>query len=145
MSPAAEPAQDLRRLVAAAQVLRPGLAEPAEIDDLLDPGVARRGAEVVRRLAVAGGEVPRAAAAHRVDEVVGDLDALERGRERLGAQDVGLGDLGARRLEVARTRAVAGHRAHAYAAAQQLARQLSPDVARRPRDQPKAVSRSARQ
>ena len=53
-------AQQLGDLVAGAQVLRGVLArraEPAEVDDALDAGVARGLAEVHGRLAVAPGEV----------------------------------------------------------------------------------------
>ncbi len=74
--PVAEPRpQQLGDLVAAAQVLGVLGAEPAEVDHPLDAGVGRRLGEVDRRLAVLGGEV--AAAAHRVHEVVGRLDAFQ--------------------------------------------------------------------
>ena len=61
--------QQLRDLVAAAQVLGVLRAEPAEVDDALDARVRRGLGEVHGGLAVLGGEV--ASGAHRVHEVVG--------------------------------------------------------------------------
>ena len=92
-------AQQLGHLVARAQVLRGRLvAEPAEVDDALDAGVARGLAEVDGRLAVAARRSRRAPApAHRVDQVVGGAAALERRRrspvagDRVALADVDLG------------------------------------------------------
>ena len=60
------------------------LAEPAEIDDLRDARPLGLGGDVLGCSAIELGEV---AGAERVDEVVGDVDALERAAERAG--DVG--------------------------------------------------------
>ena len=79
--------EDGGRLHPAAQVGREVglvLAEPAEIDDLRDARPLGLGGDVLGRSAIELGEVARA---ERVDEVVGDVDALERAADRAG--DVG--------------------------------------------------------
>ena len=70
------------------------LAEAAEVDDPPDPLLPRGAGEVpgagpVLLLEVAGG-------AHRVHKVVGGVDAVQRGGQGLGVQDVPLHDLGPR-------------------------------------------------
>ena len=60
------------------------LAEAAEIDDLRDARPIGLGGDVLGRSAIELGEVARA---ERVDEVVGDVDAVERAADRAG--DVG--------------------------------------------------------
>ncbi len=54
------------------------LAEAAEIDDAPHAGGCRGGGEVRSPAAVALGEVPVRLPAHRVDQVVGDADSLQR-------------------------------------------------------------------
>ena len=75
-------AQHLAGLVPAAQVPRePGLGpEAADVDDAADSGRPRRRPEVAGRVAVLRLEV--GAAPHRVDQVVGGVDARERGLQR---------------------------------------------------------------
>ena len=81
-------AQQLRDLVAAAQVLGVLRAQPAEVDDALHSGARGRLGEVHGGLAILGREVPTAA--HRVDEVVGGADAVERLGQARAGQDVAL-------------------------------------------------------
>ena len=73
-------------------------------------------------LAVALGEV--AVAAHRVHEVVGDVDAVERLLEAVAGEDVALEDLGA--LDRV---ALAGERADLVAGGEQRRDQAAADVA----------------
>jgi hypothetical protein len=56
---------------------------------------------------LAGREVAARASAHRVDQVVGDLDVAARPLEGFGAEHVALVDLEAAPLEVAGARSVA--------------------------------------
>ena len=110
-------AQQLRDLVAAAQVLGVLRAEPAEVDHALDAGARRGLGEVDGGLAVLGGEV--AAAAHRVDEVVGGLGALERLGQARARQHVAL-------ARVALARAAAAEGADVMTAREQLVDELEP-------------------
>ena len=94
--------EQLRRALAAAQVLGAGLvSEPAEIDGPLHSLPLRHLGEVPSRPVLALLEVAAAAAAHRVDEVVGDLHPLARALERSGVEDVAHLDLEAALLQLA--------------------------------------------
>ena len=98
--------EDSRGLVAAAQVLGLGfLAEPAEVDDPLDAFAPRHAGEVAGARALALGEA--AAAGHRVDEVVGDLDSPRRTLEAAGVADVADVELVAGPLQTGCPRAIA--------------------------------------
>lgn len=67
------------------------LTKATEIDDLAYPGGQRCETERPGGHPILLGE--RAARAHRMDEVVGGVDAFESGRDRLGLEDVPLHDL----------------------------------------------------
>ncbi len=84
-------------LVACAQVARArrGLAETTEVDGSLNPLVTRHPGERARGAPLALHEVALAAAAHRVDEVVRDVDVSARSGERGRVEDVALVELGA--------------------------------------------------
>jgi hypothetical protein len=93
--------------VAAAQVARARLPETPEVDharDALPRGHLgeRLGAGVLARR-----EVAARASAHRVYQVVGDLNVAARPLERLGPQHVALVELEAAPLEVAGARPLA--------------------------------------
>ena len=121
-SRACEPrAQQLRDLVAAAQVLGVLGAEPAEVDDAARrPAPAAASAKLTAAWrSLAAKSPPRA---HRVDEVVGGLDALERLGQALAREDVAL-------ARVAPARAAAAEGADACAAGLQFVDQLGADVA----------------
>ena len=75
-------------LVSAAQVPRVGLAETAEIDNAPDALAQGHPGERLGAGVLAGREVAARSSAHRVDQVVGDLDAAARLLERVGAQNV---------------------------------------------------------
>ncbi len=105
------PAEQQSRLVAAAQMLGVGaIAEPPEIDDALDPLRASHPGKALRRGALPGREIPGAAPSHRVDQVVGGVDAAPRPAESVGPQHVALVQIEARALE--RLRAGAAGAAH---------------------------------
>ncbi len=73
--------QDLLHLQAAAEMARRRAVlrgEPAEVDDAPDAGPLRRGDEVLCGGAFVGLEAGARIALHRVDEEVGDVDAVER-------------------------------------------------------------------
>ena len=61
---------------------RRSLAEPAEVDDPPDAGRGRGRGEVARPATIPLGEVAVAAPAHRVNEVISDVDAIEDRFER---------------------------------------------------------------
>ena len=62
------------------------IAEPAEIDDLGDARSLGLGHDVLGHPAI---ELEKAARAERVDEVIGDVDALERPTRRFAVGEVG--------------------------------------------------------
>ena len=103
------------------------------VSTLRDAGLARGLAEVHGRLAVAAGERGVAAAAHRVDQVVRGAAAVERLAQAAAADGVAAADVD--RCGLARARGVAGERAHAAPAAQELLDQESADVAGGARDE----------
>ena len=70
------------------------VAEPAEVDDAPDALVGAFG-EAAGRAPLALHEVAAVAAAHRVDQVVGDVDAAADARERVALEYVALLQLGA--------------------------------------------------
>ena len=86
-------ARMLRDLLAAAQVLGVAALQAAEVDDAPHAGGARGPREGLGARAVALREVA-VAAAHGVHEVVGDVDAVERGASVRSCEDVALDDLG---------------------------------------------------
>ena len=82
------PGEQVLDLAARAQVrgqLLVVAAEPAEVDDLFDAGLGRRGGEVARRLRVLVREVRRV---QRVHQVVRGVHALERAAQGLRVRDV---------------------------------------------------------
>ncbi len=98
-----------------ARCFEPPSRQTAEIDDELDARRLRRGAEVTRTLLVALGErIVRGATTHRVDEVVGDGDALEGRLETFVLEHVGLGDLSAGCLQILRLLGRAGDGANRF-------------------------------
>jgi hypothetical protein len=133
------PAQRLAGLHARDQVLGVGVLrhQAAEVDDAADAGRGGGAGEVLRRHEVEPAEV--AAGGHRMHQVVGDVDAGERGGERLRLQRVAAdqvdrtphGIVAARlqHLEAAR------RGAHAPALAEQPRHQVRADVAAGAEDQ----------
>ncbi len=87
--------EDAPDLVTAAQVGRQGrvvvVAQTAEVDDLLEPGLGGRVPEARRRLSVPLGEA--GAAFHAVHQVVGRPHPVEGRPERGRVGEVGLHDL----------------------------------------------------
>ena len=67
-----------RRATAGAGTVRPSGCRPRQVDDAAHAGRLRRGGDVARRLRLLGDEVRRRA--HRVHQVVDDVDAVERRR-----------------------------------------------------------------
>ena len=123
--------QDVTGFGARAQMFRAGVGgdQPAEVDDAPDARRGRCRPEVARCFAVQCTEA--AACGHRMHQVIGDVDALQRGGERLRLQGVG-GDArhvgpaaGLEHLDVA------GGRADALACGQQARHQVGADVAAR--------------
>ncbi len=123
--------QDVTGFRARAQVFRPGVRgdQPAEIHDAAHPGRGRGRPEIARRFAVQCTEA--AACGHRVHQVIGDVDALQRSCERFWLQGIcGYARhagpaAGLEYLEVA------GGRADAPACGQQARHQVGADVAAR--------------
>ena len=76
--------------MAAAQVPRVRLAETAEVDDAPHALAQGHPGERLRAGALAAREVAARASAHRVDQVVGDLDVAARPVEGAGVEDVAL-------------------------------------------------------
>jgi len=76
-----DPAAEVRRELGFA------VAEAAEVDQLPDAGALRLGCERVGSAKVAILEV---GASERMNQVVGDLDAIERSAHRLGIDRIGL-------------------------------------------------------
>ena len=91
---------------ASAGAASPGFAEAAEVDDPRDALLARHAGEGARRGLLALREVAVAAAAHRVDQVVGDVDARPRAARLSGVERVALVQLvaGSARARRAATR-----------------------------------------
>jgi hypothetical protein len=80
-----------------------------------------------------------AARAHRVDEVVGHLDALEGRLDRVGLQDVSIDNFG-RRSDSRRQDGLPPHQAaHPLPVRFELSPESTSDVARRARDQNHAI------
>ncbi len=77
-------------------------SEAAQIDDLRDPGGSRRLGEVDRGTAVEILEV--SVATHRMDEVVGRVNAFEGAIERGAIEDVAREDLRLRRDSIPQQR-----------------------------------------
>ena len=127
--------QVLGRRVAALEVLGTPVGEAAQVDDLLDAGVGRRGGEVLGALDVALGEVALPPAPHRVHEVVGRLDPLKRLGQRLAAKHVPGHDLAPGRGQVLGLTGLARHRARRLALLGQAQAEPAPDVAGRAGDQ----------
>ena len=122
--------QDLPDLLAGGHVRGELLAlgmDAAEVDDPPHVGVLRGGGEGARTLPVALGEA--ATPAHGVDQVVGDVDPVQRGLQARRILDVGLHHLdlcapGA----VLEPVGVARHRAHPQSGGQQRGDQAPADV-----------------
>ena len=101
-------------------------AQPAQIDDALDPRGLRRLAEAPCRLPVHRFE--RAARAHRVDEVIGRLDPAQGGVETRPFQDVPGDDLGRRPHLPLKNFWTPGQAAHAVSLALERPQEMSADV-----------------
>ena len=131
-------AQRQRGRVAAAQMrgVRP-VAEAAEVDHPLDSLRTHGLGKPRGRSAFAVGEVLRRTAAHRVDQVVGDLDALTEAPEAVRAEHVALAELEALLLELPRPRMIpaADETADFLAGGAELRRQPAADESGRPCDQ----------
>ena len=97
----------------------------------LTPGLAGGGHHVLGGAAFLGGEV--LLEAHRVHQVIDDVDIVERRVQRRRVAEVALGDLDAiaprHRRELV---GVAGQRPHREAVLQQSWHQTSADITRRP-------------
>ena len=119
--------------MAAAQVLGAGvLAETAEVYDAANALLLGHPPEALGGPALALGEVRGVAApAHRVHEVVGDVDAAAGARERVGTENVAYVDLEALVEERAgaSTVAVADQAAHLIAAVAKAAGETPADEA----------------
>ena len=117
--------------------------QPAEVHHPAHPGLLGSGGHVLRRTPLLGDEVARRA--HRMDQVVDDVHALER-----RGQGFGFGQIPAHDLDlVAPVGAVefggfARHRPHRVAAAEQFGHEAAPDVAGRARHQALKLSRHYR-
>ena len=128
--------QPLARLAPRAQVRRRGARgrlEPAEVDHAAHARAVGGLAERVRRPPVDGGEAPPRR--HRVDEVVGDLGAVQRAAERGAVEGVGGRDLDA--VPAARLEGVEAPRggAHGVAAGGQRRHEVRADVPARAQHQ----------
>ena len=77
----------------------------------MTPAAAAAAAKFSAPLVVARGEVAVGAAAHRVDQVVGDVGALQGRAQRLGLEHVGAHDLAAGGLQILGAVGMAGERA----------------------------------
>ena len=88
------------------------VAEAAEVDDPADSLALRHLREVPGALPLALLEVARGPAAHRVDQVVGDLDAAPGPAQRLRIEHVGLVQLEPALGQLPRSRAIAHQAAH---------------------------------
>ena len=122
--------KDFARLLAAAQVLRQAaraLSQTAEVDDPPDAGRECRLAEDARGLPVARGEI---LAAHRMDQVVGGVDAFESPRRGRGVERVASGDLRRGRRAAVQRFGPAHEATHRYASPLELGEQSPADVAR---------------
>ena len=95
------------RLVPGTQVLGSRLAEPAQVDHLLDPLTLRHLREVAGRCLLAGTEVAVTSPPHRVDQVVGGVDPLAGAAQAVRVERVALMQLVAPRFEGLAARAVA--------------------------------------
>lgn len=84
-----------------------GVAQPAEIDDVAHAGLAGGLAEPAGSSQVSQLEV-RLPAGHRVGQVVGRIDALERGRQGALVEQVDGDDLGFREALLQASRVTAG-------------------------------------
>ena len=124
--------QDPLDLAAAREVRGAGaagrVAQPAEVDDAPDPGRGRRRREAPRGDAVALLEARRDRRLHRVDQVVGDLDALERARQPGAAQRIAADDLD--RQPARDASGVARERAQLVAAGQGARQRVADGAAR---------------
>ncbi len=123
--------EDLRRLVAAAQVLRPGVvAQAAQVHDPADALFARHAGEGVGSGSLARLEVAvRAPAAHRVHQVVRHVDVAARAAKRVRVEHVPLVKLVARLCEVRRSVAIAHEAAHVDAVCREGRREPATDEA----------------
>ena len=122
--------EDPGGLVAAAQVARVRLPEPAEVDHARDALPRGHSGERLGAGVLAGREVAARASAHRVDQVVGDLDVAARPLEGFGAEHVALVELEAAPLEVAGARSVAHEAADGPTGVGERLREPSADEAR---------------
>jgi hypothetical protein len=104
------------------------VAEPTQVDDLLNTRLPRVAREVGRGPGIAIDIVAAAAAAHRVDQVVGGAHALERLGQALALDGVALEALH-RGREIGAV-GITDERAHAAAAGEQLVEEVGADVAR---------------
>jgi len=114
------------------------LAEAAEVDDLRDSHLSRGTAEVRRGPGVALGEVDARSTSHRVDEVIGDSDAAERGTESRRLEHIAAHELSAALPEPGGLVGVSRQTPHGSLAVEQRMGELPADVARRPRDEDRA-------
>ena len=106
---------------------RPLSAEPAKVDDPSHPGLTRGPAENPRGLAVPRGEV---LPAHRMDQVIGGVDPLERSGHGRGVERIARGDVGRERRPTAQRLGTPREAAHRHAAPLERGEKPSADVAR---------------
>ncbi len=107
--------------------------QSAQIDDAAHARGSRRAREVFRGLQVEAAEI--APGSHRMDEVVGHVDAVQRRRERLRPQRVGLDDVHAGPAARLEHLAIAPRGANRAALAQQPDDEIGADIAGRTENQ----------
>jgi hypothetical protein len=108
--------------------------QPAEVNQPFDSGALRRGNDVACRLRLLVHEVRPGA--HRVHEVVDDVDTVECRGQRVGVAEVAPNHLGTLApWRVGEFVRVARQRPHLAAPVEQFRRQATADVAGRARDQ----------
>jgi hypothetical protein len=114
--------------VAAGQVAG-SLPQPAQVDDPSNPrGSGRRG-EVLGARAIARGEIAIRSPSHRVDQVVGDVDAPQRRPERVRLEHVRFADLATQSLQLGAGLGMAGQRSHLEPPSTQVRAEPAADVA----------------
>ncbi len=121
-------AQPLAGVAARHQVLGVGLVghQAAQVDDAAHAGSGRGGSEVLGGLQVQAAEV--APGGHRVHQVPGGVDALERSTQRRRLQRVGLDELGTGPIARLQHLQVARRRPHREAFARQTGHQVAAHV-----------------
>src|SRR5215213_3485299 len=106
------------------------LTEAAQIRDAADPVLRHRSREVPRGVGLTLGEAGVAAAAHRVHEVVGDVDPVAGADETRAVEDVALVQLAPGVLEISRPRTISHQTADVEALFAEATREPAADEPR---------------